>query len=119
MGERALKSSGSSKGAIRRNLRITDPDEIEQVFFGNAAFVRGLRRDRNEQVQREEESGDISYLAAFANVAVEWRAGTLFLYRDSAGIMAPRYNARLSCFGAEASAVIPLNFFTRSSSLAM
>jgi hypothetical protein len=35
-------------------LRITDPDEIEQVFFGNAAFVRGLRRDRNEQVQREE-----------------------------------------------------------------
>jgi hypothetical protein len=40
--------------SIRRNLRITDPDEIEQVFFGNAAFVRGLRRDRNEQERREE-----------------------------------------------------------------
>jgi hypothetical protein len=35
-------------------LRITNPDEIEQVFFGNAASVRSLRRDRNEQVQREE-----------------------------------------------------------------
>jgi hypothetical protein len=35
-------------------LRITDPDEIEQVLFGNAAFVRGLRRYRDKREQREE-----------------------------------------------------------------
>src|SRR5260370_7371750 len=40
--------------SIRRNLRITDPDEIEQVLFGNAAFVRGLRRDRVDREQCEE-----------------------------------------------------------------
>ena len=34
-------------------------------------------------------------------------------------ILAAYHNARLSCFGAEASAVIPLNFFTSSSSLPM
>jgi hypothetical protein len=28
-----------------------------------------------------EESGDMSDLAAFANVAAEWRAGTLFPHR--------------------------------------
>ena len=44
----------SDARSIRRNLRITDPNEIEQVLFGNAAFVRGLRRYRGKREQCEE-----------------------------------------------------------------
>src|SRR5438477_1831091 len=81
--------------SIRRNLRITDPDEIEQVLFGNTAFVRGLRRDRAEREQCEQNQATELTWQHSAMLPRSGEAGTLFLHRDSTAMIAPRYNARL------------------------
>src|SRR6266550_7137227 len=67
--------------SIRRNLRITDPDEIEQVLFGYAAFIGGLRRDRDEQEQREQNQAEKVTWQHLPMLSAEWRAGTLFSHR--------------------------------------
>src|SRR5205823_4515610 len=74
---------------IRRNLRITDPDEIEQILFGNAAFVRGLRRDRDEREKCEQNQATQVTWQHSPMLPAEWRAGTLFPHRNSSGMIAP------------------------------
>src|SRR5438270_12612836 len=64
--------------SIRRNLRITDPDEIEQVLFGYAAFIGGSRRDRDEQEQREQNQAKKLTWQHLPILPAEWRVGTLF-----------------------------------------
>src|SRR5206468_7481275 len=75
--------------SVRRNVRITDPDEFEQVLFGNAAFVRGLRRDRNEREKCEQNKGTQVTWQHSPMLPAEWRAGTLFPHRNSSGMIAP------------------------------